>query len=93
VTSLDSPQFEQGATLSYDDHVMYFGQTDPTAGMEIMVAERPDAQAAFASPVPVTALNTMDDETPTWLSPDLCRLYFESARTGDFDLYVAERTP
>jgi hypothetical protein len=43
----------------------------------------------------VGELTTATHESPTWLSHDLCRLYFESSRsTGtDFDIYLAERQP
>jgi hypothetical protein len=91
IAELDTAMDEQSPTLSEDELVIYFSRADPK--LDIWVAQRSDTQSPFGSPVPVGELNTNANDSPTWLSPDMCRLYIESERAGSYDLYVAERTP
>jgi hypothetical protein len=65
-------------------------------GLDIFVATRPQKTDAFQNARNVAELSTIYDEDPDWLSPDLCRLYVHSNRSGGMggdDLYVAERFP
>jgi hypothetical protein len=78
-----------GATLSADEGTIYFSRGAPSTA--IYVAERADTTAPFGTPVVVAELDSPGSETPTWLSIDQCRLYFESDRSGTFRVYVAER--
>jgi len=75
--------------VSEDQRVIYF--SDTPGHNAIYVAERTDTTAPFGPPRTVTELASSKTQNPTWLSPDLCRLYFESDRTSNFDIYVAER--
>ena len=90
---LDTPSDETAPAPAADQLVMYFAHGG--AAYDIWVATRPDAQSSFGPGTMVDELNTPTNESPTWLSPDLCRLYFEreQATPADFDVYVAERTP
>jgi hypothetical protein len=82
------------ATLSPDQLTMYFTIPDVSNGTnDVFVARRSQRGDLFGSHVPVAIINTTANEAATWLSPDLCRLYFESDQTGDYDMYVAERAP
>lgn len=48
-------------------------------------------RASIADPFgPLTPLDGLDGYLPSWISPDLCRLYLTSS---DFDIYVASRAP
>jgi len=92
VAGLDTLAVERAAVLSLDEHVVYFARK-VGATEHIFVATRPDRQSPFTNVAAVAEVSSPMDEAPTWLSPDLCRLYFESARTGVYDIYIAERTP
>jgi Tol biopolymer transport system component len=82
--------------LSYDGLTIYWssqpvGQDPPQH--DIYVATRETRGAAFTNPRKVAELSTNDDETPGWLSPNGCRLYFMRRKMrNDFyigDIYVA----
>jgi hypothetical protein len=91
IAELDSAADEGMPTLSSDELVIYFARRNPTT-YDTFRATRTDAGAMFGSVVAVTELNMANvDDAPTWLSPDGCRLYLESSRSGNFDIYVAER--
>jgi Tol biopolymer transport system component len=75
--------------VSDDLRVIYF--SDTPGHNAVYVAERTDTTMPFGAPRTVTELASSKTQNPTWLSPDLCRLYFESDRTSNFDVYVAER--
>jgi hypothetical protein len=80
----------QAPALSPDERVIYFASG---AGLDIYVASRADLAQPFGAPTLVPELSTAAVESPTWISPDLCRLYFERKGPNDFDLFVAERVP
>ena len=91
------PPIETGAeeatpALTPDELVIYFRRNTGT-GADIWVATRADRANDFDPPTLVAELQTAGAESPTWISPDRCRLYFESDRSGNYDVWVAERTP
>ena len=77
--------------VSPDELVMYFAGR--TTDLDIYIAQRGSPTDPFGPAMQVAELAAVGDETPTWLSPDLCRLYFESIRGGDSDIWLADRTP
>jgi hypothetical protein len=95
VTELATPSEEGFPVVNALATVIYFFRDDADGGTksDIWTARRADASVPFGPAAPVTELNTDFDESPGWLSPDLCRLYFTSARSGNSELYVATRTP
>jgi hypothetical protein len=80
---------------SDDDAYIYFGSDhDEDAGVtHIWSARRASPDGGFTDSRQVTELSSSASEGPTWLSPDGCRLYFTSSRSGAFQGYVAERSP
>jgi hypothetical protein len=88
----DFPVVNAGATLIY---FARSGLADAggSANANIWFAQRATASDPWNPPSLVAELNTTADQNPTWLSPDLCRLYFSSDRSGVYELYVASRTP
>ena len=78
-------------TLSDDELTMFVALGVGGAGQNIQVATRASKSAAFGAPVDVPALNSTAADQPDWLSPDGCRLYLTSARSGPPRLYVAAR--
>lgn len=94
IPELDGPGDDVAPVLSDDELVMYFSRADSSTQPEIVVATRDTVTASFGAPAFVTELSSPQADSPTWLSRDLCRLYFESLRNGtDWDIYLAERQP
>lgn len=82
--------------ISTDRLTLYFASTRPgsTSGSgDIWFSHRDSAADPFPPPVLVSGVNSEHADAPTWLSPDDCRLYLESDRSGTMDIYVASRTP
>lgn len=94
IAELDSSTDENAPAVSDDDLVIYFGRTI-SGQVDIYMAQRDATTLPFGAPVEISELTSTTHESPTWVSHDLCRLYFESSRsTGtDFDIYLAERQP
>lgn len=94
-STLSSPAEDVLPTLSADRLTIYLSsnRTGTMGGLDIWRAIRVSTQDAFPTPTIVAELNSASDEYPGWLSPDNCRLYMTSLRTGTRDIYVATRTP
>jgi Tol biopolymer transport system component len=94
VTELDTTADNNAAaTISADGLDVWF-RSDRPGGMgmyDIWSASRASTADAFGTPVPVVELNSIGTDTPTWISPDACRLYLTSDRAGSADIYVASR--
>ncbi len=83
VTNLDAVNTataESTPVLTLDDRVLYFAREDATFRRHVMVSSRPTRSGLFGPGAPVAELNTRDEEFPTWVSDDHCRLYFVSNR-------------
>jgi hypothetical protein len=77
-----------------DDTYIYFGLQDQAGSSHVWMARRPSPELPFAGARSVAELNSSTaEESPNWLSPDGCRIYLTSNRTGSWQLYVAERSP
>jgi hypothetical protein len=92
IIELNTAGREEAPVLSADEHVIYFSR-DAGNGPDIFIAQRDSSTGSFGPAALVPELNSMSDDKATWLSPDHCRLYFESGREASFDIFVAERTP
>ena len=82
--------------VSEDELVMYFaaaGTTDAGGDYDIWMTTRTAISQPWAAPMRVTELSTTSAEYPSWLSPDLCRLYISTNRGGNYDIYLATRSP
>jgi len=97
---LGLPHLDGYPAMTADERTIYFTSYRPTAdagtdGFNIFVAKRPSAASGFSTPVEVTELNTGDEEWPTWISADGCRLLFISNRQGTMsgsrDIWQARR--
>lgn len=84
-------------TPAKDGLTIYFASDKAVpglAGLNIWMAKRATATAAFGAPTLVPNVNTASNETPTWVSADGCRLYLSTDRPGGpgkQDVYVAMR--
>jgi hypothetical protein len=95
VVEINTTADEGFPVVSADGLVIYFFRDDPDAGQneDIWTATRASTTAPFDTPTRVDELATPQDDDPSWLSPDLCRLYLTNDTTGHTAVYVASRTP
>jgi hypothetical protein len=92
IAELNTAGREEAPVLSADERVIYFAR-DTGTGPDVFMAQRDSPTSSFGPELAVTEVNSASDDKPTSLSPDLCRLYFETSRDGFSDIYLAERTP
>jgi Tol biopolymer transport system component len=97
LAELDSTSTETSPVISADGLTAYWGTDRPDGnakgGYDIWVATRKAKNEPFSGIRNVAELNLAGEDIPNWLSPDGCRLYFQSRRSagpGGTDLYVAE---
>ncbi len=80
---------------SADGLYIYFAsdRNDASTGLDVFLARRASSDDAFGTPVTVAEVSSPVEDDPTWLSPDGCRLYISSLRSGTMEIYVASRSP
>jgi len=101
VGGISSPYADQNPVVSDDELTIFFASDRPdpaaTGGFDIWVATRRSPGDDFDPPSLVPELNSIAFEFPGWLSPDGCRLYFDSSgglgSGGAEKIYVASRPP
>jgi len=79
--------------ISSDELTIYFASSR-SGNNEIWRATRASTAQPFAAPILVEELASPSQDFPTSISPDGCRIYFWSGRsggTGDFDIWQATR--
>jgi Tol biopolymer transport system component len=89
VAELNSPSIEILPVISDDGLTAYLG-SNRDGNFRIWSAHRSKATAEFALPEPVVELNLEAAQTPSWLSPDACRLYF-NVGYGEGTFYFAAK--
>jgi hypothetical protein len=62
---------------------------------DIRLSTRASTSVAWLPGVATPAIDSTSTDFPSWISPDLCRLYYATNRTvaNDFDLRIAVRSP
>lgn len=89
---VDAGDSAENPVVSFDGLALYvMSRRAPASDFDISVSTRPSVDAPWGALVPVTELNSKANDSPSWISPDHCRIYFASDRLGSYDLYVAER--
>lgn len=79
-------------TPSADDLALYFASSSSGgSGADIYVATRTTTAEPFGLPKIVSTVSSTARDGPNWLSPDGCRLYLSSNRSGVAAIYVASR--
>jgi hypothetical protein len=96
VGGLVSNSYDGSPVVTSDELMIYFGSDRADAAakgnQDIWVATRASRNVDFNVPRIVPELNTADIDTPDWLSPDRCRLYFTRHGSGQYKVYVASRS-
>jgi len=92
VVELASPVADGYPVVTTDELTIYFASTRGDAGaFEVYVATRATSAAPWSTPALVPELEGFGNALPGWISPDGCRLYLSSDKSGNFDLYVATK--
>lgn len=92
VTSINGPDAMRAAP-SDDDRTIYFSSARAgTAGnLDVWVATRASTSDPWSDITNVAELNTTNQDTVDWISPDGCRAYVTRKTGAAFDVYVASR--
>ncbi|MBK9031172.1 MAG: PD40 domain-containing protein [Myxococcales bacterium] len=87
----------QTPVVSGDELTIVFATRLTTSNdSHVWMGTRPTTTVPFGSIAQVSAVDAPGLHFPSWISPDDCRLYLYSNRSGGsggFDIYVADRTP
>jgi hypothetical protein len=87
-----TPTAYETPVVAGDGLTIYFGAAaDGEPTKDIWLAQRPAADEPFEAPHAVTSVNTTAHDSPSWISPDGCHLYFTTDRSGVFALWMASR--
>jgi hypothetical protein len=94
--SINTAGTESVPVVSPDEKTIYFYRDGDIPGPKgIWMATRESATDPFGMPVSLAELEVpYPPASPTWISPDGCRLYFQEVDPQyGFGIYVAERLP
>jgi hypothetical protein len=90
---LDAPNASVEAPVISTDRKTLFVANAPVVKPHIEVATRASTDDAFTNLRAIPELYSTGGELATWVSPDLCRLYFTRFIGTETDLYLASKTP
>lgn len=93
---LDLPAEEGNPVVTLDELTLFFASTRPGGAgyYDIYEARRSTSADGFGEPIALASLNTAEADTPTWISPDGCDLYFTRFEpSAGRQMYVATRGP
>ena len=90
IVELDTLLGENGPVPTADDTGIYYAKRTG-AGTEVWFARRAAATGPYTSIQSVPELNSSLTDLPGWLTPDGCRLYFTSNRSGSLAIYFADK--
>jgi hypothetical protein len=96
VTELNTvPYAEAHPTLTSDELTIYFGSNRPDGnaegGADIWMATRGSTDDPFDNVSRVAELSSANEEVPTWISPDGCRMFLEILVDNEWHLYTADK--
>jgi hypothetical protein len=90
----DDTTFVDHPVVTSDELTLYVNTTTSTDPIpHVQMATRASVNDPFGALSPVSELDSVEGEYPTWISPDRCRLYLSRKVGGQWDLYVASRSP
>jgi Tol biopolymer transport system component len=89
--AINTADDEAAPAVTLDELHIFFRRTVGSES-DVYTASRATAQEAFGTPSPVDGLARLGiAETPSWVSPDGCHVYFNSDASGNDDIYMAWR--
>lgn len=89
--AINTADDEAAPAVTLDERTMFYRHTVGSE-VDIYSASRATPLDGFGAPSPVDGLSKLGiEETPTWVSPDGCHLYFHSNAGGNDDIFVAKR--
>jgi Tol biopolymer transport system component len=95
--NLNSPFSEVGPVVTPDQLTIYYaselGGSGAAGELNIWTATRESVGQPFPPGLLVRELTSPDFNVPTFVTRDLCNLYFASTRGGTLAQYVASRSP
>lgn len=93
LTELNTSAVENLPVVSRDGTRIFFSSSRAggLGGIDIWTASRSDPKGAFSAPENVHEFNSTATEWVSWISPDGCRVYLDSDRSGRSIVYVATR--
>jgi hypothetical protein len=84
----DGAMTVQRMTVAPDELTLLYGEPD-----DIRISTRASTSVPWLPGAPIPAIDAVGQDFPTWISTDLCRLYYSSDRSGNYDLRIAVRSP
>jgi hypothetical protein len=92
IAELASASYDGCPVVTPDELHIWFTSTRGDAGVDqIWTSVRASSSQPWPTPTLVTELVGMGNAIPSWISPDGCRLYMSSDKSGSWDMYVASR--
>lgn len=91
LATASTPQQDMSPHLSPDLLTLYLFSNRSGNNLDLYVATRPSVGTPFATPTPITDINTWFSEADPWISPDGRTLYFSSDRSGPYQIYESHR--
>lgn len=93
VSSLNTPYDDAHPQVTADGLRVFFASNRDAGREDIWSATRMQPGDLFGAAAVVPELSSPQEEYPTWVSPDGCRIVLSSSRDGgtNLDLYVSER--
>jgi len=95
VPGLNTPDDEEGPTLSPDELTVYFASNrnaPGSANFDLYVASRSSRDSAFGNATALAAISSAADDRGVSLSADGLSLFFHSSRSaGNYDIFVSTR--
>jgi len=94
VVPLEAVRVEGSSTsdafLTEDGLFLFFSRTLDAQGGQLFMTWRTDRREPFRQPIPLTDVDTSDDERDPWLDPESTRFFFSSSRRVErrHDIYA-----
>lgn len=94
VPGINTAADESLPVVSPDEQLIFFTwMASPGVNVDIYTATRPNREHPFDPPSIVAELDSDQQQFPTWISPDGCRLYFARDSPAGYRMFRADRFP
>ncbi len=91
-TVINTADEEETPVFTPDELTLYFASDRAgSKGSDVWKATRADRSSPFGNPTNVVELNSQNDESPSWISDDGCRIYVTRGGLGNYAIYSATK--